>query len=183
MSRIIAGEFSTQAEAETAQEALRAAGFGESDISIFFNNAPGQHGELPTGGDERADPQARDAGKGAVTGAAIGAGLGLAALTAGPAGLAVAGVAAYVGSLAGTARAMEDQPGGALQRPAGVIVAVNASAEGREADAIRVLRDQDADNLERADGVWENGDWADFDPVSAPQLVDQHQLHTPGNQS
>lgn len=76
MSRIIAGEFTTQAEGQETRAALLAAGFEANDLTVFFDNAPGQHGDLPTGGDEYADPEARDAGKGAATGAAIGAGVG-----------------------------------------------------------------------------------------------------------
>jgi hypothetical protein len=95
MSRIIAGVFDTLTEAERTREALANAGFAEGEITSFFNNAPGQHAELPTGGDEPIDPKAHDAHKGTVSGAAIGAGVGLAAgLTAGPAALAIAGVGA-----------------------------------------------------------------------------------------
>lgn len=180
MSRIIAGEFTTQAEGQETRAALLAAGFEANDLTVFFNNAPGQHGDLPTGGDEYADPEARDAGKGAATGAAIGAGFGLAGLAAGPAGLVIAGVAAYVGSLAGTANAMQDQKGGGERRPAGVMVAVNVTTQDRETTAIRILHERGADNIEEADGVLENGNWIDFNPVSAPRLVEQSTLHEPG---
>lgn len=184
MSRIIAGVFDTMTEAERTRDALRNAGFAESEITSFFNNAPGQHGlgtEVTTGGDEPADPQARGMEKGTVRGAAIGAAAGFAAgLTAGPAAIATAGVGAYIGALAGTAEESEDRVAATLRRPAGVMVAVCAVSDDREQEAIRVLREYGADNLERAEGVWENGDWLDFDPTAVPVLVDQAQLHAPG---
>lgn len=75
---------------------------------------------------------------------------------------------------------MQDQQGGAARRPAGVMVAVHAAAADREAEAIRVRHERGADNIEQADGVWENGEWTDFDPVSAPKLLEQSRLHAPG---
>lgn len=184
MSRIIAGVFDTMTEAERTRDALANAGFAETDVTSFFNNAPGQHGvgtAVTTGGDEAIDPQARNMHKGTATGAAIGAGIGFAAgLTAGPAAIATAGVGAYIGALAGTAQASEDESAHAMRRPAGVMVAVNAASDERENEAIRVLRECGADNIERAQGVWENGDWVDFNPNVEPVLVDQQQLNVPG---
>ncbi len=181
MARIIAGVFETFTAAERTRDALLEAGFDGTHICSFFNNAPGQHAELPAGGDESADPKARDAHKGAAGGAAVGAGVGLAAgLTAGPAALAVAGVGAYVGSLAGTGRATEGENAHAVRRPAGVMVAVNVGDGARESDAVRALHACGADNIERAEGRWENGDWVDFNPVAEPDLVDQAELHVPG---
>ena len=180
MARIIAGRFETMTEAERTRDALVAAGFAENEIASFFNNAPGQHGEFPTGGDEAIDPKAQDVHKGTAAGAAIGAGVGLAAgLTAGPAALAVAGVGAYIGALAGTGSAAEGTDARLVRRPSGVMVAVNVGDGGRENDAIRVLRERGADNIERAEGLWENGDWVDFNPTAEPVLVDQQQLQGP----
>jgi hypothetical protein len=89
-------------------------------------------------------------------------------------------VGAYVGALAGTAEQSEDTAAVTVRRPAGVMVAVCVGSEDREHEAIRVLRECGADNLERADGIWENGDWIDFNPTAEPMLVDQTQLHAPG---
>jgi hypothetical protein len=184
MSRIIAGVFDTLTDAERTREALVQAGFAATEVTSFFNNAPGQHGvgtPATTGGDETADPQAKDMHKGTAAGAAIGAGIGfVAGLTAGPAAIATAGVGAYIGSLAGTAQGSEDETAHAVRRPAGVMVAVNAGSGDREQDALRVLRECGANNIERAEGVWENGDWVDFDPNVEPQLIDQEQLNVPG---
>ena len=183
MSRIIAGVFDTMTEAERTRAALRNTGFAETEITSFFNNAPGQHGvgtAVTTGGDETMDPQARNMHKGTAAGAAIGAGVGFAAgLTAGPAAIATAGVGAYIGALAGTAQATADESAHAVRRPAGVMVAVNAGDDERENEAIRVLRECGADNIERADGLWENGDWVDFNPNVEPVLVDQQQRNVP----
>ncbi|MDQ6621603.1 MAG: hypothetical protein M3Z31_18240, partial [Pseudomonadota bacterium] len=121
--------------------------------------------------------------KGAARGAAIGAAAGFAAgLTAGPAAIATAGVGAFVGSLAGAAQVSEDDNALSVRRPAGVMVAVNAAGEDREQQAVTVMRECGADNIERADGVWENGNWINFDPTSIPDLVDQENLHAPGAQ-
>ncbi|MEO5699089.1 MAG: hypothetical protein ABIS17_04680 [Casimicrobiaceae bacterium] len=182
MTRIIAGVFETFTEAARTREALVEAGFGAGDICSFFNNAPGQHAEIPTGGDETKDPEAQDAAKGAAGGAAVGAGVGLAVgLAAGPAALAIAGVGAYIGSLAGTGQATEDEDGPPHRRPAGVMVAVNVGDGARETDAVRVLHACGADNIERAQGQWVDGDWIDFNPIADPVLVEQTSLHAPGN--
>ena len=184
MSRIIAGVFDTMTEAERTRDALANAGFAQSEITSFFNNAPGQHGigtEVTTGGDEPIDPQARGMEKGTAKGAAIGGAIGFAAgLTAGPAAVATAGVGAYIGALAGSAQSTEDAGAHTMRRPAGVMVAVNAGTADREREAIRVLRECGADNIEQAEGIWENGDWLDFNPNAEPVLVDQPQLNAPG---
>ena len=178
MARIIAGVFETMTEAERTREALVEAGFADGDMTSFFNNAPGQHGELATGGDEAVDPGAQGLQKGTAAGAAAGAGIGLAAgLTAGPAAIAVAGVGAFVGALAGTGSAAEDRDTRMTRRPAGVMVAVHTADANAENRAIRVLRERGAQNIERADGIWENGDWADFNATAEPLLVDQQDLH------
>lgn len=75
---------------------------------------------------------------------------------------------------------MQDQKGGGERRPAGVMVAVNVTTQDRETTAIRILHERGADNIEEADGVLENGNWIDFNPVSAPRLVEQSTLHEPG---
>jgi len=184
MSRIIAGVFDTMTEAERTRDALRTAGFAENEITSFFNNAPGQHGvgtAVTAGGDEPIDPQARGMEKGTATGAAIGGAVGFAAgLTAGPAALATGAVGAYIGALAGSAQSTEDKDAHTVRRPAGVMVAVHATSADLEREAVRVLRECGADNIEQAEGLWENGDWVDFNPNAEPVLVDQPQLNAPG---
>jgi hypothetical protein len=182
MSTIIAGEYDTFDEAGRASEALRAAGFDASSIAVFFNNAPGRHATFPIGGDEFADPEAQELNKGLAKGAAAGAGVGAAAAVGGPlAGAAAAGVGAYVGGLAGVAsesQAHDDEPRKLWRRPAAVIVAVALERSGEDG-AIDALRRTGARNIERAEGDIRDGDWADFDPVAIPHLIDQPQQTPP----
>lgn len=169
---IIAGRYDTFEQAEEARARLEASGFPRSSISVFFNNPPGRHDLTEIGGDEQADPQARSAHQGAVIGAAAGAaGLGLAAVAAGPLGVAAfAGAGAYVGALTGAVTATEHAPESRpMRRASGVFVAVHVGDSGRDDDAIRVLEATGADSVERANGRWEDGDWADFDPVARPR--------------
>jgi hypothetical protein len=92
-------------------------------------------------------------------------------------------VAAYVGALAGTASATQDEGPGSARRPPGMMVAVNARDPAREREAVRVLRECGADNIERADGLWEPGSWTDFNPIARPLLVDQTELNAPGTKA
>ena len=49
---------------------------------------------------------------------------------------------------------------------------VRIAAPGDEQHVIDTLREEGAADIERADGMWVDGDWADFDPVATPRLVD-----------
>jgi hypothetical protein len=177
MSRIIAGTFEASPQAEAAASALREAGFPAESVSTYHNNAPGQHGLLPIGGDEIADPEAKGAGtgaaKGAVVGSVIGAGVG--AAIAGPLGaVAGAGVGAYTGAFGGALSKLgdEDDTLPPSRRPAGIMVAVQvAGARGSEGTAIALLRDHDAISIEEAEGEWRDGQWADFDPLEPPHVI------------
>jgi hypothetical protein len=189
METIVAGRFETFEQAETAVRHLVAEGFHREDASAFFVNPPGQHAQFPIGGDQYADADAGAAGPGAVAGAVAGGAAGLAAAMAVP-GLNVAillgviGVGAYTGSLAGTLAKLgarkppdvrkpmeesEASPG----RPAGVLVAVRVLSDGAEDVAVEILRQEGAVDIEHAKGVWQDGEWKDFDPVAPIQLVDE----------
>ncbi|MBC7803895.1 MAG: hypothetical protein H7Y16_08480, partial [Candidatus Parcubacteria bacterium] len=61
MSNIIAGIYDTSVKAEAALHGLIARGVSEQSVSIYHNNAPGQHGTYPVGGDEDVDPESRGA--------------------------------------------------------------------------------------------------------------------------
>lgn len=184
METIVAGRFETFEQANKAAEHLVAAGFRDEDASAFFVNPPGQHAQFPVGGDQYADAHATVAGSGAVAGAvAGGAAAGLAAAMAVP-GLNVAvvlgviGVGAYTGSLAGTlARLGPRKPPEESQaspgRPAGVLVAVRTLSEEAEEIAVDVLRREGAIDIEHAKGVWQDGEWKDFDPLAPVDLVDK----------
>lgn len=183
MATIIAGHFQLQEEAEQASLALQRAGFDAARISVFYNNPPGQHAVIPTGGDRQTSPGAQESpaglAKGAAAGAAAGAAVG--AVTApltGPLGPVLGGlVGAHVGSLytlSDMKERGEPEAGGraneAAPREACMVVAValDGPHAGRAAHA---LRQAGARQLERAEGHIEQGDWRDFDPLSLPQWV------------
>jgi len=174
MATIIAGLFDTITKAEGAVQDLLHENCRREDISTFHNNAPGQHGEFPVGGDEDADPGTKGAQSNAATGAAVGAvGLGLAAAAGGPLAVAAAiGVGAYTGAFSGALSGVGDEhtDEAPARRAAGVMVAVNASDHG-EQNIVKILREHGASEVERAEGEWSDGEWIDFDPVATPQIV------------
>ena len=189
METIVAGRFETFEQADSAVLHLRAQGFHRDDASAFFVNPPGQHAQFPIGGDRYADADAGAAGPGSVAGAVAGGAAGLAAAMAVP-GLNIAlllgviGVGAYTGSLAGTlAKLGAGKSAGAVKpieegeaspgRPAGVLVAVRVLSDGAEDVAVEILRREGAVDIEHAKGVWQDGEWKDFDPVTPIQLVDE----------
>ena len=181
MANIIAGIFDTSVKADEAQGALLRAGVPEESVSIYHNNAPGQHGTYPIGGDEYADPDARGAARSAVTtalaGSAIGAGIG--AVVAGPVGaMAGAGVGAYTGALGGALAGLGEDPADEstlppqmARRPAGIMVAVKLGGTLSQDAVIAILRAHAPLVVEEARGEWQGGQWTDFDPVAAPHLV------------
>ena len=118
MTTIIAGTFDNLPKAQRAVQDLHVHGCRDDDIHVFHNNASGQHGAFPIGGDEMADPP--DA-----------------------------------------------------RCPAGVVVAVQVPSGTPEAEVERILKQDGASTVEKAEGEWGSGEWQDFDPVAAPQPVDQ----------
>lgn len=178
MSLIVAGRFTTFADAQAAANRLFEAGFVQEDVTLFFVNPRGQHARFPIGGDRYADPQAahasKGAGKGGAIGAVIGAVVGVALFGAFSSPILIllvaAGVGAYVGSLAG---AMSHTRGGGKvpdrdvpheSRDSGVLLAVHVSPDN-QLEAARVLREAGSLEIERAHGRWQHGRWADFDPT------------------
>lgn len=185
MSLIVAGRFTTFADAEAAANRLFAAGFVQEDVTLFFVNPRGQHARFPIGGDRYADPQAarasKGAGKGGAIGAVVGAVVGVALFSAFSSPFFVlviaAGVGAYIGSLAG---AMSHTRGGGKvperevpheSRDSGVLVAVHVSPDNQQ-EAARVLRDSGSLEVERAHGRWQHGRWADFDPTKDVEPIE-----------
>lgn len=185
MSLIVAGRFTTFADAETAANRLFAAGFVHEDVTLFFVNPRGQHARFPIGGDRYADPQAarasKGAGKGGAIGAVVGAVVGVALFSAFSSPFLIlviaAGVGAYIGSLAG---AMSHTRGGGKvpehevpheSRDSGVLVAVHVSPDNQQ-EAARVLRDAGSLEVERAHGRWQHGRWADFDPTKDVEPIE-----------
>ncbi|MEQ1515398.1 MAG: hypothetical protein ABL931_02790, partial [Usitatibacteraceae bacterium] len=168
MDHIIAGRFETKAKADAAAAAI-VRYVERSDICIFHNNPPGQHGSLMADGAEESNPGMEADGKTAVT-TALAAGLaaGAIGMAGGPVvALAAAGVAAYGGSLVGAMGGMQDEQSRQLPRlrPAGVILAVRIARPASEKFVIGDLRSNGAQDLEEADGQWRDGDWIDFNPA------------------
>lgn len=183
MSMIIAGHFQLQDEVEQARRALVDAGFDAERISGFYLSQPGQHDMTPLGGDHITSPGAKESPEGVAQGAAAGAAVGAVAGAAtapvtGPIGPVVGGlVGAHVGSLFSFSKmkdAGEREEGGRApveNRHAGMLVAVAFDDAGQEGRAVDVLRGLGATQIERARGNIVDGDWADFDPSSAPDII------------
>ncbi len=178
MSRIAAAVFNDQPAADDAMTAIAALGVAAGDVETFVVNPPGRHGTLAMGGDEDADADARPGDRGALKGAAVGSAVGvvagaLAIPIIGPIGLA-GGLAAgaYAGALAGALNVMGIQRDAPSLRPAGVLVAVNLDHSSNDDAILDVMYDSGAQMIERAQGEWNDGHWADFDPVAHPQHVD-----------
>lgn len=183
MSTIIAGHFQLQDEVDGARRALLDAGFPDERISKFYLSQPGQHAMTPIGGDNQHSPGAKESPKGLAQGATTGAAVGAVAGAAtspitGPLGPVVGGLlGAHVGSLFSFSKmkeAGEAEEGGQApveNRPAGMLIAVAFDDPGLEQQAVDVLRHLGADHIERARGNIVDGDWADFDPSSAPDII------------
>lgn len=180
MTTIIAGGFDHITKAQAAIERLRQAGVLPDNLCEFRVNPAGEHDRTPIGGDHDKSAGAIHAENGATKGAAIGAAIGIAAGVAatpfvGPAAIAAgAGVGGYTGSLVGSLGevSQEAQPDRTFVRPAEALVAVNVgvgTVQGTE--VVRIFEECGAQQIERAQGEWENGEWADFDPVRPPQLI------------
>jgi hypothetical protein len=187
MSLIVAARFTTFPAAENAAQKLFDAGFVEEDVTLFFVNPRGQHARFPIGGDTGTDPGAHQAPKGAgmgvTIGAVIGAVVGVAIFATFSAPLLVslvaAGVGAYVGSLVGAMSHTRKQGAPAPRarqheesRDSGVLVAVHVSPDN-QLDAARVLRDAGGVAIEKATGRWQQGRWADFDPLKTPEPLNE----------
>lgn len=183
MSIIIAGRFQLQEEVDAARSALVEAGFEADRISGFYLTQPGQHDVTPIGGDHLQSPGAKETPEGVVkgvaTGGVVGAAIGVATTPlTGPIGPVVGGlVGGHVGSLFSFSK-MKDrgapEEGGenaVPPRPAGMLVAVAFDDAARERDAVDLLRRLGAHHIERARGNIVDGDWADFDPSSRPDVI------------
>ena len=183
MSTIIAGHFQLQDDVERARRALADAGFSSERISGFYLSQPGQHDLTPIGGDNIHSPGAKESPLGVAEGAGAGAAVGIVAgaVTApvtGPLGPVVGGlVGAHLGSLFSFSKmkeAGEREEGGQApleNRPAGMLVAVAFDDPGQEQRAVDLLRDLGAHHIERAKGNIVDGDWADFDPATVPDII------------
>ena len=175
MERIIAGRFQT-IDAADAAAALIARYVDTSDISVFYNNPPGQHDAYYLGGDEDEDPGTHGAGKSAAGMAVVGglAGGAIGALGGPVVAIAAAGAGALTGSLVGAMAGLgreEVKPTVLERRPSGVMLSVRIAKPMNERRVIASLRDVGAECIEQAMGAWRDGRWTDFDPVTVPHLV------------
>lgn len=174
MENIIAGRFETKAKADAAAAAI-VRYVDRTDICIFHNNPPGQHG-TPVKIAEQNENAGSEADEKSAVSTALAAGLsaGAIGMAGGPVvALAAAGVAAYTGSLIGAMGGMQDEQSHQLPnlRPAGVILAVRIARASSEKFVIADLRIGGALDIEKAEGEWSDGDWIDFDPVQEPHLI------------
>jgi hypothetical protein len=86
-------------------------------------------------------------------------------------------VGSYLGSLFSFSKMKEPgerEAGGARvpePRKAGMLVAVAFDDPAQETRAVNLLRELGAHHIERAKGNIVNGDWADFDPTSTPDVI------------
>ena len=192
MVTIIAGRVETQERADELIAQLQSCGIAASDMQAFYVNPPGQHGTYPIGGDMEADPGTEEAGLGQASGIAAGAAAGLAAgAVAGAAipplapiiAVAMAGVGAHVGGMAGalasTRTPHEEKKQTQTTTPdadavdtrrGGMMLAVRVDPAS-EKKVIDVLTAAGVEDLERAQGDWQDGEWADFDPLAPPNKI------------
>jgi hypothetical protein len=199
MSFIIAARFESWDTAGVAAQRLIEAGYPQESIHTFYVNSAGAHDRFPTGGDRASDPDSAGAQAGAWGGGAllgvVGAVIG--AVVASVIGgniyvlIIATGVGAYLGSLAGAlqlagrgrrksaSRGTDPEMTSAsdpayehpLVRHAGVTLAVVLDP-GDRARVAAILKQSGGVDVERAAGRWENGKWADFDPIKPPEPVD-----------
>lgn len=191
MARIIAGRFQEQEQVTQVLDALRDAGVESARVSSFYVNPPGQHNLYSIGGDREDSPGAHETGTGIATGAATGGAVGAAvgltgAPVFGPVGPAVGAlVGAHIGGLIGSLSQMkekgeseastEDAEGSdneMHQRKAGMMLAVALEASGastpNEEEIVRLIQVFGGHDIEQAEGSIVDGNWEDFDPLSAP---------------
>ncbi len=195
MTTIIAGRFMQQSDATQTMAALVKSGFATDKVTSFFISPQGQRDQYPIGGDENESAGTESAGSSAMYGAAGGSGIGLTvgALTIpvlGPAAVVAGAVAgAYVGALVGALKtmetgdtnispatsALEDKKSAEASTPrkSGSLVAVAVAGLIEQTNALRILRATNAVDIERAEGTITAGEWADFDPLSNAELVNE----------
>lgn len=185
MAQILVGQFDDFENAEAAASELRSLGIAQGDLEVYALNAPGQHDQTPIGGDEDADRGARKGDEGALAGAAIG---GAAGLALGAAAIPIAGpvavaaglaVGAYTGAFAGAVNKLGNKPP-ALEipaRPAGVRLAAHILSPSYREHVIAAFHRHNVRSIEEADGIWRDGKWADFDPVSVPKWLQEPAQH------
>lgn len=189
MVKTIVGSFDSFNEAHRVANDLRAAGFMDGDISIVASNATGEYASDPrvtTTDDSSATA------KGALTGAVVGGGAGLAASLA---GLAIPGVGPIIAAGpivatlagAGTGAVAGGLIGGLVDlgvpeshaeyyaesvRRGGALVTVRAD-EVRADDVAAIMREHGAVDIEDRVERWRDTGWERFDADAAPYTAEQ----------
>ncbi|RKP44891.1 glycine zipper domain-containing protein [Trinickia fusca] len=192
MSLIVAGRFTTFSAAEAGARQLFAEGFIEEDVTLFFVNPRGQHAHVAADSLHAAPfvlNPVKHPGRGAIVGAVAGAVVGVAVFAATSSSvvvaIAAAGVGAYVGAMLGATvhRRMSTSPSVSEvaqhavhreTRDSGVLVAVHVSPDN-QLRAAQVLAHAGGQAIERANGRWQQGRWADFDPTTPPVPLEVNQ--------
>jgi hypothetical protein len=186
MAKIVAGRFTTFDQANLVASRLYDRAFRTTDVSVFFLNPTGQHARFPLGGDVNADAAARPAGKGAAQGVIVGGAFGLALgvllfvvlwrfwLVPVVGLMAGAYLGAFFGALQRLRGREQVSAAQAGMRDAGVMLATHVD-DATADTAIAVLRDAGAAEIEEADGVWEDGEWRDFDPTQRVGTPQEHE--------
>jgi uncharacterized membrane protein len=190
MVKTIVGSFDSFNEAHQVANDLRNAGFLDSDISIVANNAAGEFRDDPRVTVSRDETSAT--AKGAVTGAVVGGGAGLAAslaglaipgigpiIAAGPivATLAGAGTGAVAGGLIGGLVDLgvpesDAQYYAESVRRGGALVTVRCD-ESRADEVSDVMRQHGAVDIEGRVERWRESGWERFDQDAPPYTVDE----------
>ena len=141
---------------------------------------PESRGEVA---EEVAEQVEHAEGSAMATAAVAGVAAGVLAVAAGPVvALAAVGVAAYTGSLAGALEGGNVDDGGVdgrqgaghhapAMRQGGVMIAVHIVNAADQDRVVQALKAAGAVDIEQAEGKWQDGDWVDFDPLAAPELV------------
>jgi len=197
MIKTVVGSFDSIADATSAADTLRAAGFLETDVNVVANNAQrtpvGATTVVDTATHVRVgDDATSGAATGAIAGGAIGGAAGLAVslmglaipgigaiLAAGPivAALSGAGAGAVAGGLIG---ALTDQGvdetvaeyyAEAVRRGA-ALVTIRAD-ESRVDEAERILRNHGAFDIEDRVVQWKSEGWTRYNPHAEPYSFDE----------
>ena len=191
MIKTIVGSFDSFNEAHQVANDLRASGFLDSDISIVANNAAGDYREDPRVV-TTTDNDTSATAKGAVTGAVVGGGAGLAAslaglaipgigpiIAAGPivATLAGAGTGAVAGGLIGGLVDLgvpesDAQYYAESVRRGGALVTVRAD-QSRADEVTAILRRRGAVDIEGRVERWRESGWERFDQAAQPFTIDE----------
>lgn len=181
MSRIIAARFDTFDAATGAADQLFSNGVIDKDVHVFYVNPGGRHDTYPIGGDRAVDPDSSGGGGGAIKGVVIGAcllgvvGLLLVLILSWHWGVVVlfALAGAYIGSLQGAVSGLGwRRTRRSVGAPApNVMLAIRIDGYDR-ASMVSILERAGGTRVEDASGQWEDGKWADFDPLAEPHEID-----------